>query len=180
MSITAKYDVEQLMIDIRTKIVADFNTKLAAIVTDKAKNSANIVLTNFKALGGGIIGGAAGDTADKAIDLLGLNASKMKAYDPYMIIKFTGDGAAPINTMGRDTASVLILISLIDPRDYTGEIRMLRYRRALKEMFETMSGIGTNRVSLNAIETLPYLSGPDYWDTTKDRLTWGIGLKLTI
>ena len=180
MSIKSKYDAEQLLIDIRKKIVADFNNKLAEIVTDKAKDPLNIVLTDFKKLGGGIVGTAGGDGASLAIDLLGLNASKMKAYDPYMIIKFTGAGASPVESMGRNIISVLILITLIDPRDTTGEIRMLRYKRALEEMFETMSGIGMSRVSLNNIEVLPYLSGADYWDKTKDRLTWGIGLKLTM
>jgi hypothetical protein len=180
MSVTAKYDAERLVLDIKNKIVADYNTKLAEISTDKAKDATNLVISNFKLLGGGIIGGAAGDTADKAIDLMGLNASKMKAYDPYMIIKFVGDGASPIDAMGRDNVNVLIIISLIDPRDYTGEFRMMRYRRAIKELFESMSGGGLARISKSDLETLPYLSGPDYWDKTKDRLTWGIGLKLTI
>jgi hypothetical protein len=180
MSIKSKYDAEQLLIDIRAKIIADFNTKLAEIVTDKAKNADNIVLTDFKKLGGGLVGVAGGDGALLAIDLLGMNASKMKAYDPYMIIKFVGDGAVPLEALGRDQVSVIILISLIDPRDTTGEIRMLRYRRALKELFESMSCGGIARISKAALETLPYLSGADYWDKTKDRLTWGIGLKLTI
>lgn len=174
MGIRAKYDVEALMLEIKNKIVNEFNNKLDEITTDKAKDAGNIVISDFKYLGG------AAKEASAAIDILGINGKKAASYDPYIIISFTGDGAAPVEGMGRDKVNVMILITMIDPNDYTGEIRMLRYRRALKELFETMSANGTGRVSLNAIETLPYLRGADYRDKTKNRLTWGVGLRLTI
>lgn len=179
MGAMAKYDAEKLLLEIRAKIVANYNTKLLDIQTDKAKDGTNPVIASFKKLGGGILGDSITSTPEEAIDLLGLKAAKMQAYDPYMIIQFAGNGVSGVQNAGQEIVDVAILVSMIDPRDYTGELRMLRYIRALKELFEPYGGFGTGCVSLNGTELLPYLAAPDYWDTNKKRLTWGLGLKLT-
>jgi hypothetical protein len=180
MGVTAKYDAERLMTDIKNKIVANINTKLLEIQTDKAKDATNLVIPDFKKLGGGVLGDAVVSTPEDAIDLMGINAAKMCAYDPYMIIQFAGAGIADVQEMGREIVEIAIIFSLIDPHDYTGEFRMNRYMRAIKELFESMSGFGTGCVSLSSMQILPYLSNPDYWEDNKKRLTWGRGLKFTL
>jgi len=65
---------------------------------------------------------------------------------------------------------------MVDPHDYTGEIRMLRYLRALEEIFEPLQNKKIGIATLSSSELLPYLSTPDFMDKTKRRLTWGIGL----
>lgn len=180
MSIRPIKDAEFVLLEVQKKIVAQYNDMLNTIAIDKAKDALNIVPADFVKLGGGIIGTTDGDGADKAIDLMGLNASTFRAYNPFMIIQFTGDGLRPVDALGRDTVQILVMITLIDPRDKTGLIRMLRYRQAIKNLFETMSGNRTAQISLSAIETLPYLKGPDFLDKTKERLTWGVGLTFQI
>lgn len=179
MGYTARYDAEKLLLDIRAKIVAQYNIKLLEIQTDKAKDSGNIVISNFKKLGGGVLGDNIISVPIDAIDLCGMKAAKMQAYDPYMIIQFVGSGVSDVQNLGREIVEVAIMISIIDPHDYTGELRMMRYVRAIKELFEGLSGWATGCVSLTGTECLPYLSTPDYWDNTKKRLTWGLGLKFT-
>ncbi len=162
MGVLAKYDVEKLLFDVKAFIVANFNTKLTEIAVDKAKDSGNTVLNPaLKTLN------------TDAIDLLSINKRNI-AYDPFLIIQLVRK-ESPQN-LGQNSVEIAIMLSMVDPHDYTGEIRMLRYLRALEEIFEPLQNKKIGIATLSSSELLPYLSTPDFMDKTKRRLTWGIGL----
>lgn len=162
MGVYAKYDIEKLLFDVKNKIVAEYNTQLTAVTTDKAKDSGAVVLNpTLKTL------------QAEAIDLLSIN-KKSAAYDPFMIIQLVKK-ESPEN-LGENRVELAVMLSLLDPHDTTGEIRMLRYLRALEELFAPLKNKKIGICTLSSTELLPYLSTPDFMDKTKRRLTWGVGL----
>ena len=163
MGIFAKYDIEKLLFDVKAKIVSDYNTQLTAVTADKAKDKGAIVLNPvLKPL------------ATEAIDILSINKKTFAAHDPFMIIQLVRK-ESPEN-LGENRVELAVMLSLLDPHDYNGEVRMLRYLRALEELFAPLKNKKLGICTLSSTELLPYLSTPDFMDKTKRRLTWGIGL----
>ncbi len=162
MGVLAKYDVEKLLFDVKALIIANFNNKLTEIASDKAKDSTNTVLNP-----------ALKTLDNNAIDLLSINKKNI-AYDPFLIIQLVRK-ESPEN-VGQNKVEIAVMLSILDPHDYTGEIRMLRYLRALEEIFAPLYNKKIGICTLSSSELLPYLATPDFMDNTKRRLTWGIGL----
>lgn len=170
MAVFAKYDIESTLFAAKALIVNNFNAKLAEIAADKAlDSSAEVLNPPLELLGGG-------DAPALAVDVLSQNRKNF-IYNPYIWIQLTGE--KKLKGVGQHVTEVAVFISITDPHDFTGEVRMMRYMRALDEIFSPSQGVKVGITTLSATEILPYLSRPEYQNATKRRLVWGIGLSLT-
>lgn len=133
-----KYDLESLLNDVQAMIAANLNTKIAAIESDRGALSPTLKTV-----------------ASGAYFLQTLNDAAAN-FDPYILygvddIESDGRGA---NTLERFKLSVVIVLA-DNGQDMNITKRMLRYRQALKEIFETNWQTLNNGVKLRVAPSIP-------------------------
>jgi hypothetical protein len=127
----ARYDLEQLMAEIQALLAANFNTKVAAISTEKADS---MVMKT-------VASGAYFTTMN----------FKQANYNPFILygiedIQSDSTESASIRTVTIQVA--LILTDSGDDTDVKMQARMLRYLRALEEVFQDSYQLAESGVKL--------------------------------
>lgn len=133
-----KFDEEQLLLNIETTLKNLFNTKVAEINTEKNDSITLATINN---------GAFIMDADDREVN-----------YDPYilyMIIDQTSEGRGP--TTSETIVVNIALIHTDNGLDPSVVRRMLRYRRALREVIEE-NFQKINPCGQCSIESLPLLS----------------------
>lgn len=150
----AKYDVERLYSDIESLLKSELNNKLLEIDTEKA----DIVL----------------DPVDDNAYFFQTMTENAENYDPFLFygedqVIATGTGPATVETFSIDIGIILQI-----KNDPTTGTRLLRYRRALREIFEK-NWVKINRnVKLKVTSLAPW----PLPDLDTDTLSVGIGVTL--
>lgn len=150
-----KYDLEQILADIKTTLLSDFNTKLTAITTEK---NDSISLPSIAA---------------EAYCLQSLN-KLMLNYNPFIwygVGNIVAQGLGPL-TKKDYTLSVVVIHQDFDQDDKL-QNRMFRYARALEEVFSE-NWIIQNRIKCR-IEEVP----PSFFkmqNSNKDYIASGINI----
>lgn len=132
----AKYDLESFTSDIETLLKANLNTKIAAIDTEKAD------------------GITTGPVNDAAYFFQSLNEDVVN-LDPFIfwgVDNIVSDSLGPATL---ETVSVAIMLVMEDTaEDGNLRKRMLRYKRALQEVFQDNWDKTSNRVKIK-VQTFP-------------------------
>ncbi len=116
----AKYDLERLYFDIQTLLANNLNTKLTAINTEK---SDTITLKSVDS---------------NAYFLQQLNGKQIN-YNPFILYGEEKIDSQPLKGASIEQVVVSVILVIEDEGEDTGNMmpqRMLRYRRALKEVFQ--------------------------------------------
>lgn len=132
----AKYDVENLLADIKTILVNNLNTKLAAI--DSEKNDGITLKT----------------VAEDAYILQSMDA-KSANYNPYIlygVVDIEGEGFGP---MTQQILQIQVALVLADFGEQEMGKVMLRYLRALQEVIEDNWTENNNGVKLSISSLVP-------------------------
>lgn len=133
-----KYDVEKFCADLKAVVVGNINTKLLAI--DAEKND-GIVLKPIDA---------------DAYFFQELNG-KVANYDPYLLYSIEDMGSSGHGPMTSQAPVIHFIIVLADTgQDVNGiAARMLRYQRALKEVFEEHWSENGNAIKIEISSMVP-------------------------
>jgi hypothetical protein len=166
MGALPKFDSEDLQYAVYNILVNSFNAQLDAVTADKALNTGAVVLNPALAYIGNTL-----DNAAAAIDVMDTNRNAY-GYDPYLWIAITKDES--MQNKGDYVVDITVFVSLTDPRDTTGEIRIARYTRVLRELFSPMQGVNIGIVPISGTEALPVIPTPDPIDPSARRLTGGL------
>jgi hypothetical protein len=158
----AKYDLERLLADIEALMVANLNTKLAAINTEK-----NDAIT-LK------------EVSSDAYFFQGMN-SKQANYNPFVIYSIEDIQSSAMEGLTIQSAVIQIALVLEDKGEDTGPNvmkRMLRYQRALEEIFEENFQLIENGVKLKVQSLMPGLFALE--DSSEFYRVVGINLSASI
>lgn len=131
-----RYDLENFFDDMETFIKANLNTKIAELDAEKDDD---ITLKQIKT----------GAYFIQSLD------ERSVSFDPYCIFGIVNLEPIPTDGWTADGVTMQVVIVVADPG--TGDIlkRVLRYQRALREIFEQNWEKFNKRLKLNVSKTIP-------------------------
>ena len=178
MSALSKFDSEDLQFAAGQIIIDNFNQKLTDIIGDKSKNVNSYTLNPPLGMLGANLSATSGlaDNPALAVDVLSTNRQAFN-YDPFIWVQFLNEKS--LSEKGEHSVELALCVAVTDIKDGSGEVRIARYTRALKELFSPKYGSKIGIVPVSGLAVLPTLPAPKFENSTERRLTGGLKINLS-